>query len=597
MLLDRYGDMLTPVDCGCGSAGFVVQTTDDLTLECSYASEGIYEITVSSSGSSSEGSVIALTLPLADATAFWQPGIRGSVPLAPDWHGDVAVSLVKSAPMGCLLDAGDNCLFGFGFSLAVGESTMQYGVDEERDLFVVFLRFRMHGGRERLLVMDAAASLTLIDAGRQLSAFIRGDYDRMPAPDNAREPVFSTWYARLQDVTSDYLLSEADGMAALGCRSVFVDDGWQEKAHGRGYAGCGDWIADSVKFPDLKKTVDLLHDKGLSVILWIAPLLVGEKSKAWQDVSDQNPIYLPGQDLNVHVLDPRRAVNRSHIARTCRRLMDEYGADGLKIDFLDQASRYQGLAAPTGDDDCDDVGEAMLALLSAVKTVISEGRSNPPIVEFRSPYVNPVLGSYANVLRASDCPSDSIANRCGVMDARIISDGRIVDSDMLLWNVGSRPTACAQQIMSAFFGVPQISVTPSVMTPSQQAVCQRLLNLWRKYRQVILDGRLTAGAQALAYPVISAVGDGTQITGVYAQNVVVDVDARDTHHLVLLNATNSCVVTIRMRGLICDHPLQLIATDAAGARERNNVVDSHVDNGTSIADMLVEPFGVLEMNW
>lgn len=596
MLLDRYGDTLSPVNYECGAIGVSVLATHGLVLTRSCAGNGVYEITVRAAYPEPEA-VIALTVPLNNAASFWRPGVRGSVPLAPDWHGDVSVSLANSAPLGCLLDVDDNCLLGFAFSLAVRESTLQYGVDEEHGLFVIFLRFRMNvDDQERLLVVDAAATLTLIDAGRRLARFVRGDRELMPIPVSACEPVFSTWYARLQDIDAEYLLDEADGMVSLGCRSVFVDDGWQEQAHGRGYAGCGDWVADPAKFPDLRATIRKLHGKGLAVVLWIAPLLVGERSRTWHDVAAQDPIYLPGKDLDVHVLDPRRAVNRARLAATCRRLMDDYGVDGLKIDFLDQASRYQGTPAPhTDTGDLNDVGEAMLALLDEIRGTMYEGRVESPIVEFRSPYVNPVLGSYANVLRASDCPSDAIANRCGVMDARIVADGRIVDSDMMLWNIAAQPAACAQQIMSAFFGVPQLSVSPSLIPSLQRNVCVRLLNLWKDCRRAILGGQLTAGSQALSYPVVNAVGDDMQVTGVYTQNVVVDVDAQIVHRLVLLNATDSCVSTVRVHGLDYGRSLHMVSSDAAGSRERQTVID--VTSGTMLVDVLVEPFGVLDVTW
>ena len=75
-------------------------------------------------------------------------------------------------------------------------------------------------------------------------------------------------------------------MSRLGCGSIFIDDGWQQYGSGRGYSGCGDWVPDPVKFPDMRATVRRFQDAGVGVVLWIAPLLLGEKAhvfKTWND--------------------------------------------------------------------------------------------------------------------------------------------------------------------------------------------------------------------------------------------------------------------------------------------------------------------------
>ncbi|BAQ31946.1 glycoside hydrolase family 36 protein [Bifidobacterium scardovii] len=592
MLLDRYeGVLLSQGHAGNGE----LLATCDLHLETTEMGEGRYVVTVRRDHRIDDESMIAITVPLGGAVSFWHPGERDCVPLPPDWHGKKRISLVQSEPMGCLLDVSDNCLLGFGFSLSVGELTMQYGVDEERRLFSILLRFHMRREQEHLLIIDVAACLSIVDSIAQLNEFIRAGHGVMPIPRYAYDPVFSTWYACLQNVSSAYLLAEAEGILQLGCKSVFIDDGWQMYGSGRGYAGCGDWIPDPEKFPDLKDTVAKLHEKGLSVVLWVAPLLVGERSSVWSHVRDQNPIYLDGADLNTHVLDPRRASVRALIARMCRRLVETYDIDGLKIDFLDQASCYQGSRSPSEADALNDVGVAMLKLLEDIRSAITLKHETSPLIEFRSPYVNPLLGSYANVLRASDCPADAIANRCGTINARLVASGRVVDSDMLVWDTSAQSAACAQQIMSSFFSVPQLSVTPSLIPEEQQSVCRHLLSIWNRYRHVILEGQLRLGSQALSYPIVNAAADGVQVTGIYSEHTIVDMDAREVHHLVVLNATNSCTTTIRIRGVDGHVGLLIQTVDAAGYRERKTSICQKSVNGATVISIFVEPFGVLDL--
>ena len=58
-------------------------------------------------------------------------------------------------------------------------------------------------------------------------------------------------------------MRNAEAARGIGCKSVFIDDGWQKFGDGRWYAGCGDWVPDTAKFPDLRGTVAELSKAGL----------------------------------------------------------------------------------------------------------------------------------------------------------------------------------------------------------------------------------------------------------------------------------------------------------------------------------------------
>ena len=140
---------------------------------------------------------------------------------------------------------------------------------------------------------------------------------------------------------------------------MFVDDGWQRLAVGRGYAGCGDWVPDTAKFPDLAAFSADVHDQGAGVVLWIAPLLLGRDAEVFATLGRFAPHA--AERLHCHILDPRHREVREHLAATCTRLVVDYDLDGLKIDFLDTAMVYRGTPS---SGDIDDVGEAMQALLA-----------------------------------------------------------------------------------------------------------------------------------------------------------------------------------------------------------------------------------------
>ena len=176
----------------------------------------------------------------------------------------------------------------------------------------------------------------------------------------ATRPVYSTWYTFTQDLEQAAVEAETALAVGLGCGSVFVDDGWQPRGWGRGYAGCGDWRPDPAKFPDLAAFSAAVHDHGAGVVLWIAPLLLGTDAGAFGPLAGYAPHWVDRH--RCHILDPRHREVREHLADICRRLVVDYALDGLKIDFLDQAMVYRGTPS-TGD--IDDVGEAMRAMLAS----------------------------------------------------------------------------------------------------------------------------------------------------------------------------------------------------------------------------------------
>lgn len=546
---------------------------------------------------------IAVSAPLADSHLFWKVGMRPSGPAKPvDGSGCVRISLVNSAPMGCLMDAGDRNVLGFAYSSAKDEIVMRYGVDEEHATFTVVLEIARIPARSQLLLDRRHAAA--FDVIRSLSRWMGAGAEPFPVSPDAVEPVFSTWYAYLQAINADELRAQAAGIRDLGCRSIFIDDGWQAFGHGRGYAGCGDWIPDTRKFPDLAATVRALRDEGLRSVLWLAPLLLGERSQIFARMEPYAPLSLDGDvDSGCRVLDPRRAVVRDHVADICARLIRDYGIGGLKIDFLDQARFYQG--TPLDDPapgDVQDVGEAMCMLLAQLRdTVLAQG-DDVPVIEFRQPYSSPAIAPYGNIVRASDCPADAVTNRIRTVDERMVSTGRVVHGDMLLWNPAASACACAEQIMASFFAVPQISVPPSSMSDEQVRVCRYLLQVWRDCRDVTLFGRLDPVGTAEGYPLVNAYGDDKQVSVVYGRSMVVDVDATTTRHVVVLNASCESSVVLRLHG--AGHTVRLHGNardcrgDMSGAwdLETSALADDASDACGGLIQLRVPEYGVLTLS-
>lgn len=545
MLLDSMSNVIEKhILCGKTTVWYCEQTSIDVIHE---NSDGSFVLECLSTHPGTR-TVIALSRPLDSIAMFWKVGMRsGEPPMPADWAGRIPVSLANSAPMGCLIDGTDQNILAFAYSVADGEINMRYGVDEEHARFTVVLEIERTPERSQLLLVEKNAKANTVI--KKLATWMDSGVEKFPVTGEATEPVFSTWYAYLQNVNDKELLRQSKKIAELGCKSIFIDDGWQQFGHGRGYEGCGDWIPDVAKFPDMAATVNELRNEGLATVLWVAPLLLGKNSLAYSRLAAYAPYYNGNFGSKFHVLDPRRKVVRDHLYAVCERLAHDYGIAGLKIDFLDTASVYQGQSLENPEPgDIEDVGEAMKLLLEQIRSSLLTACARTPIVEFRQPYSSPAIAPYSNVVRASDCPADAITNRIRILDERMVAVNRIVHGDMLLWNtLEENPQACAEQLLGSFFAVPQISVQPTEMSADQFETCRFLISVWKKYRDVILQGGLVPMSISSGYPLVSAFGSGTQVSAVYSPDTIVDVDADAVRKLLVLNVSHRNSITLRLR--------------------------------------------------
>lgn len=487
--------------------------------------------------------IITLNSPLRGSNILWKSsGRTDRAPLVTDWEGTIDSSLTSSAPLGCLIDNNDHSVMGFGLYPGTEEVAVRYGVDEDRASFtVVFTLSRMHH-EYQLYIDDAYAPYQ--ETIQRIASFMRPEEPALPIPAIAETPVFSTWTAFLQNINEKDLLAEIPKIQQLGFSCIYLDAGW-EGGKGRSFAYSGDWTADPTKFPDLTNTIHTLHEQGLDVVLWWAPLVLGPNCSAYDAHKVDASAFKPGDAANMHILDPRRASVRKYVIQTCQRIFTDYSPAGLKIDFLDEAAtNYQNTPAPTGPDDLPDVGQAMSILLHDLRNVFLS-LPYTPLIEFREPYSGPSISPFSNVVRACDCPGDAIANRVRVTDERIQSLGRVIQSDMLLWGAEATAAEVCEQFMSVFFAVPQISVRPTNMSEEQYKACQYMLNLWRSNSRIILNGDLSAIAPSLNYPQITVQSNRQQITGIYQNQMVTNIDIPAIDKATVLNATSSTTILIR----------------------------------------------------
>ncbi|MFP1603184.1 glycoside hydrolase family 36 protein [Microbacterium sp. 2216-1] len=490
----------------------------------------------------SEGQVV-LEAPLGNASGVWHGGFDAVRGLPADWAGRQKFSAVWSLPLAVLCDTDESSHVAFAYDCMTASGLLEYGVSEESKTFVSRLGvgaeivasgqpFHLH------IVTEPLAYGRAIEA---LSQVLRRGLPERPVSPLAIEPVYSTWYACSQRISDEILRTQAPIARRLGAKSLFIDDGWQAFGDGRWYAGCGDWVPDTAKFPDFRQTIEALRAEGLGAVAWIAPLLLGERSQAFAALQRFAPHRSDG--LRAHVLDPRHPLVRRHIVDTCVRLVQEYGLEGLKIDFLNDAMVYAGTPS---HGDIGDVGRAMKVLLGEVSDAVSAARPGS-VIEYRQPYVSPEIAGFADVVRANDCPADADQNRRSTVDLRLLTTAQIVHSDPLMWSPDAGVDAVSRQFFGAFFSVPQISMPLDTLPDEQVTRLTELIALWRDLRDVLIRGEVCASLPAEGYPVVSSRLGGTRVVAAY-QPRTLELDLTGIERLVIINATSDPALPYRITG-------------------------------------------------
>ena len=151
-------------------------------------------------------------------------------------------------------------------------------------------------------------------------------------PASAYEPVWCAWgYER--EFSFPLVRATLPKMQELGLKWVVLDDGWQVRT--------GDWRPDPAKFPrgdaDMKAFVDEIHSRGLLARIWIAPLQVAPGSDELHDNADELLLDPDGAPQlvswwNSFYVCPAYAKTQERMAALARKIIGEWGFDGLKVD-------------------------------------------------------------------------------------------------------------------------------------------------------------------------------------------------------------------------------------------------------------------------
>ncbi len=201
---------------------------------------------------------------------------------------------------------------------------------------------------------------TLAEAFRHASARHFPAKGRHPPELFFTSPQYNTWIELTYHQNQKDVLAYADDMLALGFPAgvLMIDDTWQ--------AGYGDWRFEPSRFPDPKGMVDVLHEKGFKVMLWMCPY-VGMDLPAYRRIAwGQNPDDVRGWPTRGGLLACRDRSVKDHgvpkpqacdwwngvsafldfshpnanawFKETLDSLVSDFNVDGFKLDGADLAA-------------------------------------------------------------------------------------------------------------------------------------------------------------------------------------------------------------------------------------------------------------------
>jgi len=172
-------------------------------------------------------------------------------------------------------------------------------------------------------------------------------------------------------------------VASLGAEYYVIDCGWHNEEPGdQVYPFVGQWKESHARFPEgVRKTTDLIRSLGMKAGLWIEPEIIGIKCREMLDYYDDDCFITRfGKKVCVmgrYFLDYRNQKVIDYMSETIRRMVEDYGADYIKLDY------NEDLGIGT-DKDSDSFGEGLEQCARAYLGWIDTMRARFPQVLFET---------------------------------------------------------------------------------------------------------------------------------------------------------------------------------------------------------------------
>lgn len=160
------------------------------------------------------------------------------------------------------------------------------------------------------------------------------------APDKHLPIIFNEYmHLSWDSPTEENTRRVAPVAAKAGAEYYVIDCGWHNEEDGdKVYPYMGQWKESKARFPHgVRATTDYIRSLGLKAGLWIEPEIIGVKCEEMLSYYDEDCfLHRGGKRISVkgrHFLDFRAKKVIDYLSETVRRMVEEYGAQYIKMDF------------------------------------------------------------------------------------------------------------------------------------------------------------------------------------------------------------------------------------------------------------------------
>ena len=460
--------------------------------------------------------VIDVRLPFDNMQSLWLPSIQ-----APgknyrpkgllECYAEMTTHICNLAPIGAFFSAEGLNKFSFALSDCKNVVRIQGGAFEEEEAArLTFNLFEVPSHKMSQYQVSLRLDTGLMPVFNAIQNIARY-YERtvapevMAVPDVAYGPVYSTWYAFLQNLQEKEIEEQCAIAAQCGCKTIILDDGWQTDDNNRGYAYCGDWQVSQQRFPHMKEHVQRVHELGMKYMVWFSVPFIGRKSQNGPRFKEYCLCFNSRWDA--YVLDPRYKIVRDFLVKTFSHMVKEYDLDGLKLDFIDEFDMRQADEHGKAFDarrDTQSLPDAVDMLMTEVRQALESIKSDI-MIEFRQNYIGPMIRKYGNMFRAHDCPNDTLMNRLTTLDVRAMALSTAVHADMFTWSPSEAVESSSLNFIHSLFAVPQISPNFKHLNDEHRLMVKHWLSFWEEHRNLLMQSPLIAEHPEQMYSDVQAI--------------------------------------------------------------------------------------------
>jgi len=398
-------------------------------------------------------------------------------------------------------------------------------------------------------------------------------------PSFCYEPAFNTWYPLKQKQYEKDILRLAGQCRRLGVRTFEVDDGW--------FVNTGTWQTDTGKIPDLRDLVSRLRDMGLRVLVWYRPFHSG-------GVPELEWLGTVENGSRTHDLCVRTREVQERAARIAADLMERYGLDGLKIDFLD-ASTVKFINCTADHEHVTDfVSDGSRAAMRLMAEAV-RGVKKDAVIEYRLNYANVANRGFATIYRGQDAPSDPDHIRRHLALMRSWTIGVAPHSDYAYWTPDLDDTEVARFMAGiCLYGVPTLSVDFDTLPESHFAIAKAWLDFYTGHRELLFSGEFEPLSNDAHYSAARVSAPGTTFIPVFLERwpSVIPVSTGSSGVVFMFNGTAYPEIVTTLEGVSGTYALEILDCKLKSSGEAGRIES---DDGKLVLNCAVPVGGALRI--